>query len=83
MKIIQNTLKIEKKISNVSKKNWVGPKKVGLVGFPDETFFFLALYKIEPLHHKLNDLWLCSQRRLRSVWALAQSSVFPVCSMGS
>ena len=44
MKIIQNTLKIEKKISNVSKKIWVGPQKVGSVGFPETRhFFFLAL----------------------------------------
>ena len=42
MKIIQNTLKIQKNISNVSKKNWVGPKKVGSVGFlkRDNFFFF-------------------------------------------
>ena len=42
MKIIQNTLKIEQKISKVSKKIWVGPKKVGSVGFQEtsnETFF--------------------------------------------
>ena len=46
MKIIQNTLKIQKKISNVSKKIWVGPKKVGSVGFPsgNETFFFGLRY---------------------------------------
>ena len=42
MKIIQNTLKIQKKISNVSKKNWVGPKKAGSVGLT-ETRHFLAL----------------------------------------
>ena len=40
MKIIQNTLKIQKKISNVSKKFWVGPKKVGSVGFPETRLFF-------------------------------------------
>ena len=40
MKIIQNTLKIQKKISNVSKKNWVGPQKVGSVGFLEMRHFF-------------------------------------------
>ena len=40
MKIIQNTLKIEKKISDVSKKFRVGPKKVGMVGFP-KLYIFL------------------------------------------
>ena len=40
MKIIQNTLKIEKNISNVSKKIWVAPKKVGSVGFPETRHFF-------------------------------------------
>ena len=44
MKIIQNTLKIQKNIQNVSKKFRVGPKKVGSVGFPKTRhFFFLAL----------------------------------------
>ena len=43
MKIIQNTLKIQKKISNVSKKFWVGPKKVGSVGFPETRQFFFGL----------------------------------------
>ena len=41
MKIIQNTLKIQKKILNVSKKIWVGPKKVGSVGFPETRHLFL------------------------------------------
>ena len=40
MKIIQNTLKIQTKILNVSKKIWVGPKKVGSVGFPETGHFF-------------------------------------------
>ena len=39
MNIVQNTLKIQKKISNVSKKFWVGPKKVGSVGFPETRHF--------------------------------------------
>ena len=43
MKIIQNTLKIQKKISNVSKKIWVGPNKVGSVGVPDMRHFFFCL----------------------------------------
>ena len=44
MKIIQNTLKLQKKISNVSKIFWVGPKKAGSVGFPETRYiFFLAL----------------------------------------
>ena len=44
MKIIQNTLKIQKKISNVSKKILGRPQKsrVGRVS-GNETFFFLAL----------------------------------------
>ena len=44
MKIIQNTLKIEKKISNVSKC----PQKVGSVGFPETRHFFF-LPKVWPL----------------------------------
>ena len=45
MKIIQNTLKIQKKISNVSKKNWVGPQKgrVGRVSGNETFFFFFGL----------------------------------------
>ena len=39
MKIIQNTLKVQKKISNVSKKIGVGPKLVGSVGFPETRHF--------------------------------------------
>ena len=39
MKIIQNTLKIEKKIGG-------GPNKVGSVGFP-ETRHFLALRQLD------------------------------------
>ena len=45
MKIIQNTLKIEKKIKNVSKKIRVGPKKVGSVGFPETRHFFFWPYE--------------------------------------
>ena len=51
MKIIQNTLKIQKKISNVSKNFWVGPKKVGLVGFL-ETRHFLALFELSTSNKK-------------------------------
>ena len=40
MKSIQNTLKIQDKISNVSKKFGVGPKNVGSVGFPERRRFF-------------------------------------------
>ena len=43
MKIIQNTVRIQKKISNVVKKIWVGPKKVGSVGFPETRHFFFGL----------------------------------------
>ena len=43
MKIIQNTLKIQKKISNVSKYFWVGPKKVESVGFPETRDFLFGL----------------------------------------
>ena len=55
MKIIQNTLEIQKKFSNVSKKIWVGPKKVGSVGFPKTRHFFfwpnsLSKYQV----HKAN-----------------------------
>ena len=41
MKIVQNTLKIEGKFSDVPKKFRVGPKKVGSVGFPEMRHFFL------------------------------------------
>ena len=42
MKIIQNTLKLEEKFSDIPKKFRVGPKKVGLVGFPEtRRSFFL------------------------------------------
>ena len=39
MKIIQNTLKIEEKSSDVHKIR-VGPKKEGSVGFPETGIFF-------------------------------------------
>ena len=44
MKIIQNTLKLQRKISNVSKKILVGPKKVESVGFPETRHFFLPYF---------------------------------------
>ena len=40
MKIIQNTLKIEEKFSDVPIFFRVSPKKVGLVGFPETRHFF-------------------------------------------
>ena len=40
MKIVQNTLKIEEKFSDVPTKFRVGPKKVGLVGFLETKHFF-------------------------------------------
>ena len=40
MKIVQNTLKIEEKFSDVQKNFIVGPKKVGSVGFPETRLFF-------------------------------------------
>ena len=44
MKIIQNTLKIEEKFSDVQNLFRVDPNKVGSVGFPETRhFFFLAL----------------------------------------
>ena len=44
MKIIQNTLKTEKKSKMSQKKFRVGPKKVGSVGFPEmRQFFFFGL----------------------------------------
>ena len=43
MKIIQNTLKIEEKFSDVPKKFRVGPKNVGSIGFPETRHFFFAL----------------------------------------
>ena len=49
MKIIQNTLKIQKKISNVSKKFGVGPKKVGSVGFPETRHFFFFWPELIPV----------------------------------
>ena len=46
MKIVQNTLKIEDKFSDVPRKFGVGPKKVGSVRLGrvsgNKTFFFLA-----------------------------------------
>ena len=44
MKIIQNTLKIEEKFSDVPKKFRVGPEKVGSVGFPEMRNFFRGPY---------------------------------------
>ena len=43
MKIIQNTLKIEEKFSDVPKKFRVGPQKVGSVGFPEMGHSFFGL----------------------------------------
>ena len=40
MKIIQNTLKIEEKFSDIPKIFRVGPKKVGSVGFPETRHFY-------------------------------------------
>ena len=40
MKIIQNTLKIEEKFSDVPNFFRVDPKKVELVGFPEARPFF-------------------------------------------
>ena len=40
MKSIQNTLKIEEKVSAVPKSFRVGPKKVGSVRFPETRQFF-------------------------------------------
>ena len=40
MKIVQNTLKIEEKFSDVPKKFEVGPQKVGPVGFPETRHFW-------------------------------------------
>ena len=56
MKIIQNTLNYRKKISNVSKKIWVGPKKVGLLGFRETRHFLLP--DIHVYSMKMN-LWPC------------------------
>ena len=44
MKIIQNTLKIVEKFSDVPKKCRVGPKKVGSVGFPETRHFFFFFW---------------------------------------
>ena len=43
MKIVQNTLKIEEKFSDVPKKFRVGPKKIGTVGFLETRHFFFSL----------------------------------------
>ena len=42
MKIVQNTLKIEEKFSDVPKKFKVGPKKVGSVRFRKTRHFFFG-----------------------------------------
>ena len=44
MKIIQNTLKIEEKFSDIPEKFRVGPKKVGLVGFPETRHYFSSFW---------------------------------------
>ena len=41
-KILQNTLKIEEKFTDIPKCFRVGPKKVGSVGLPETKQFFLA-----------------------------------------
>ena len=43
MKIVQNTLKIEEKFSDVRKKFRVGLKKVGSVEFPEMRHFLFSL----------------------------------------
>ena len=72
MKIVQNTLKIEEKFSDVQKNFRVGPKKVGSVGFPETRLFFFGLNRnpcignantVDPetRHHILQLLiWACS-----------------------
>ena len=40
MKIIQNTLRLQKKNLKFLKNFRVGPKKVGSVGFPETRYFF-------------------------------------------
>ena len=47
MKIIQNSPKNTEKILNVSKKIWVGHKKVGSVGFPETRHFLARLHEVQ------------------------------------
>ena len=43
MEMVQNTLKIEEKISDVPFYFRVGPQKVGSIGFPETRHFWGAL----------------------------------------
>ena len=45
MKVIQNTLKLDEKFSDVPIFFRVGPKKVGSVGFPETREFFFCLMR--------------------------------------
>ena len=64
MKIVQNTLKIEEKFSDVRKKFRVGPKKVGSVGFPETRhfFFFFLPYMEKKIRRNVCGLALPSGR---------------------
>ena len=73
MKIIQNTLKIQKKISYVSKKIWVGPKKVGSVGFSETRHFFGGLTDF-------NFLYVYSSFK-KLLLILIQTMFFPIVSI--
>ena len=54
MKIIQNTLKMEEKFSDVPKTYRVGPKKVGLVGFLETSHFFFFFLPFQLVSHFLS-----------------------------
>ena len=57
MKIVQNTLKKKKKISDIQKKFRVGPKKVGSVGFPETRHFFFFFFFFLPYSNFLS-VWI-------------------------
>ena len=57
MKVVQSTIIIEEKFSDISKTFRVGPKKVGSVGFRKrDIYFFFGLIKIwtKTRSHKKN-----------------------------
>ena len=77
MKIIQNTIKMEKKLKCL-KKNLGRPKKVGSVGFPETRLFFLAL-SMDEIKNKncglkcLNKIKLIFALKLR-LWVLVSTA---------
>ena len=76
MKIIQNTLKIQKKISNVSKKFWVGPKKVESVGFPETRHFFFWPYKCQKKNYSPTKITVCIHPR--TIWKIGRHAKYVI-----